>query len=326
MTETSGLKCEDKSENDYARENPDKLSSRKGKMATYSENDIVLARDQTRLYEGKVVKVHSYKDTYKYFIHYNGWAPKYDVWVEADQLQRPKKKSPSEGGSKSSLMGISIDDKNGTDKSGKVSVAERDANAKMKRKREIEQDLYDNSGDSKLLKVNIPLQTKKDAVSEWTLITRNEPLRLLPLPRPVTVDALLLDFLEKKREKADESQMETYEKMVVQLKAFFNQALPTKLLYRQERQQYDDLFGTSDERQKRIPSSIYGAEHLVRLFLKLPELIGQVLVGNTELQIMTTKLSEIAKYVNAAKLISPSNYVIAGKQQSHGEEEEEKEN
>lgn len=42
---------------------------------------------------------------------------------------------------------------------------------------------------------------------------------------------------------------------------YFNKALPARLLYRNERQQYEEAV-----KDNVSPSTVYGAEHLLRLF------------------------------------------------------------
>lgn len=45
------------------------------------------------------------------------------------------------------------------------------------------------------------------------------------------------------------------------LRCYFDKALPIMLLYKSEREQYEDSMGADVS-----PSSVYGAEHLLRLF------------------------------------------------------------
>lgn len=47
------------------------------------------------------------------------------------------------------------------------------------------------------------------------------------------------------------------------IRCYFDKALPVMLLYKKERQQYHDLVVDNVS-----PSTIYGAEHLLRLFGK----------------------------------------------------------
>lgn len=51
--------------------------------------------------------------------------------------------------------------------------------------------------------------------------------------------------------------------------AYFNKALPVMLLYNNERQQYQEAIYENTS-----PSSVYGAEHLLRLFGMYPLSLG----------------------------------------------------
>lgn len=45
-------------------------------------NDVVFCADSGKLFEAKILKVQNINDIKKYFIHYNGWARKFDTWVD----------------------------------------------------------------------------------------------------------------------------------------------------------------------------------------------------------------------------------------------------
>ena len=64
------------------------------------------------------------------------------------------------------------------------------------------------------------------------------------------------------------------------VRSYFNQALSAILLYKYERRQHRDLKESEDGKDGEggkplAPADIYGAEHLLRLFVKLPELLAQ---------------------------------------------------
>lgn len=55
----------------------------------FNTNDNVWAADQGKLYPARVVKIHAIGPIIRYLIHYNGWARKFDCWVD-DQSLLPK--------------------------------------------------------------------------------------------------------------------------------------------------------------------------------------------------------------------------------------------
>lgn len=64
------------------------------------------------------------------------------------------------------------------------------------------------------------------------------------------------------------------------------------LLYNEERAQADGLLKNGDS-----PSSIYGAEHLLRLFLKLPELLPIENTTEEQYRLLQTKLHELLEFL-----------------------------
>lgn len=64
------------------------------------------------------------------------------------------------------------------------------------------------------------------------------------------------------------------------------------LLYHEERVQADALLKGGD-----VPSSIYGAEHLMRLFLKLPELLPVESSTEEQYRFLQASLHEILEFL-----------------------------
>ena len=64
------------------------------------------------------------------------------------------------------------------------------------------------------------------------------------------------------------------------------------LLYHEERTQADALLKGGD-----VPSSIYGAEHLMRLFLKLPELLPVESSTEEQYRFLQASLHEILEFL-----------------------------
>lgn len=79
------------------------------------------------------------------------------------------------------------------------------------------------------------------------------------------------------------------------------------LLYAEERVQADSFIADGT-----LPSSVYGAEHLLRLFVKLPEYLP--IAGSTEEQyrLLQDKLHEVLDYLNdkSAEFFVPTNEYI----------------
>lgn len=111
--------------------------------------------------------------------------------------------------------------------------------------------------------------------------------KLLRLPRPHSVSTIISMFLEHKYAatvgagaEPDESAAGIYQsclEAMTGLRSYFNSALPAILLYRQEREHLDAMRARVREHNREhgasmqfVPANVYGAEHLVRLCVKLP--------------------------------------------------------
>jgi mortality factor 4-like protein 1 len=78
------------------------------------------------------------------------------------------------------------------------------------------------------------------------------------------------------------------------IKLYFDKALGSLLLYKFERQQYSEILKSS---QNRPMSDLYGAEHLLRLLAKLPELIVTTDMEQDTVAVLIEGVSELIKYL-----------------------------
>jgi len=114
--------------------------------------------------------------------------------------------------------------------------------------------------------VNLPQKLVERLLMDWENVTKKK--LLVPLPRTPSVkdiiqlfqkDHKLIDFLSK----------DIFEKLMI----CFDGLLGQTLLYRFEREQYQKII---EENQSKKPTDLYGAEHLLRLIITLPRLLGEV--------------------------------------------------
>ncbi|GER51357.1 PLC-like phosphodiesterases superfamily protein [Striga asiatica] len=158
------------------------------------------------------------------------------------------------------------------------------------KKRKVDSAVESNPATEKLIKIQIPPTLKKQLVSDWELVTQQN--KLVKLPRSPNVDDILTKYLEY-RSKKDGMTTDAVGEILNGLRSYFDKALPSILLYKKERQQYQDAI------QENIsPSSVYGAEHLLRLFVKLPELLTYVKIEEETLLRLQQKLLDFLKYMD----------------------------
>ena len=131
---------------------------------------------------------------------------------------------------------------------------------------------------------------------DWEQIV-GKPIHWAPLPRKPCVADLLQTYAATKRQGGVHGQ--AWRDFAGCLISYFDAALPRLLLYRQERQQYD-----LRARGRGAPSRLYGAEHLVRLIIKLPKLLAQTNLTKGEIPRLKRKIEDLLKYLrqNRARL------------------------
>jgi mortality factor 4-like protein 1 len=116
----------------------------------------------------------------------------------------------------------------------------------------------------------MPDSLKAILVDDWEKVTREN--RLVPLPSKTPVSQFLADYSASEGAKRREGSAEAdiLEEVIAGVKEYFNKSIGRILLYRFERPQWSDIHaqlnkGTGDLTGK-LPTDIYGVEHLCRLF------------------------------------------------------------
>lgn len=145
----------------------------------------------------------------------------------------------------------------------------------------------------------MPDLLKAILVDDWEHVTKDQ--QLVPIPHEHPVDKLLKDYLEDEKAKREEgsTQMDVLEEIIAGLREYFDRTLGRILLYRFERLQYAEKRAEWDANANAEkpdgPSTTYGAEHLCRLLVSLPELVGQT---NMDQQSVGRLREEITKFSN----------------------------
>ncbi|CAN1815117.1 Protein MRG1 [Linum perenne] len=232
----------------------------------FTEGERVLAYHGPRIYEAKVQKAELRKKEWKYFVHYLRIANSWDEWVGADRLMKHTEENI--------LKQQALDKKQNIDKSSRLGRGHTKpknssgqlcsqqnlscCSTKSKRRKTDSTTEKGNASIDKLGKIQIPSTLKKQLVDDWDFVTQQE--KLVKLPRSPTVDDILAKYLEYKSKKEGVMTDSTGE-VLKGLRCYFDKALPVMLLYKNERQQYQNAV-----KEDVSPSTIYGAEHLLRLF------------------------------------------------------------
>lgn len=281
--------------------------------ATYSEGEKVLAFHGPRLYEAKIQKAEIRKKEWRYFVHYTGWNKNWDEWVGPDRLlkfteeNRQKQEAidkrkgdklaksgrPSQN---NKPRGPSIDaklEKEDIKNHGQQQQLQQQQQQKgKKRSRQAGGEPKDTTRSlPKVSAIQFPLTLKRQLVDEWGFITQQG--KLVRLPRTPNVDDILKNYLEY-RTKKDGMVSESVAEILKGIRCYFDKALLAMLLYKKEKQQYHDAVTGNIS-----PSTIYGAEHLLRLFVKLPELLSYVNMEESAYARLQENLLDFLKFLQA---------------------------
>ncbi|XP_028110900.1 protein MRG1 isoform X5 [Camellia sinensis] len=222
----------------------------------------------------------------------------WDEWVGMDRLMeltednvlKQQALDKKQGVDKNSKSGRSAQTKPKASSEAKVDKEDTKNNVAKGKKRKIDSGVEkDSASVEKLVKVQIPSTLKKQLVDDWEFITQKD--KLVKLPRSPNVDDILTKYLEY-RSKKDGKMTDSVGEILNGLRCYFDKALPVILLYKKERQQYHEAVADDVS-----PSSIYGAEHLLRLFVKLPELLAYVNIEEETLVRLQQKLLDFLKFL-----------------------------
>ena len=142
--------------------------------------------------------------------------------------------------------------------------------------------------------LRLPQAMKLKLIEDWERITREK--KLVELPCQPSIAVLLENFLQAKAKRTSHERL--YGEVCDGVKTFFNQAIGTVLLYKYERKQFRDL---KESHRGQPYIELYGAEHLLRLFVKMPELLAHCKMQNEHLTVLLAKLLELLKFVQANK-------------------------
>lgn len=284
----------------------------------YEEGDRVLVPEGDLFYEGKVLASEKENGRWTYFVHYQGWNKKWDEWLPASKLiqdtpesrfqEHSKIQSAADSSKRYSKHSVA------GNKSKKRKVEDKETDEKKERKKEEkkrEDEEEDEMAEEAVLRINLPVSLKKRLAQDAELVSKQE--KTLSLPRSPTVKKLLKDFLEASTK---HQRRDLLLEVVSGIQVYFDRALPTMLLYKTEREQCTRVL-----KSHRMPSDIYGIEHLLRLLIKLPELLPYENLEEPAVRALETKIAVLVGYIKRNEHALFSREEHPGKEAESGKQD-----
>ncbi|KAJ5823155.1 Chromo domain/shadow [Penicillium robsamsonii] len=282
-------------------------------ISMYSKDEKVLCFHHEILYDAKILDVRhkdptDKKSPFEYQVHYKGWKNTWDDWVLEDRLRKHTEdnrelannlRREAEASFRLKNTKVTAKKRAGSDRDSVRDSEERGASVpgrgtKRARDSEIEKEESFNIRPS--VRILMPDNLKSLLVDDWEQVTKNQCVVSLPAKYPVR--QILQDWHEEELPKRSGSSADedVLEEVVAGIQEYFDKCLDKILLYRHERPQYRGLrkkfeAATGDLADKG-PIDVYGAEHLIRLFSTMPELIAQT---NMDMQATNRLREEISK-------------------------------
>ncbi|XP_076774575.1 mortality factor 4-like protein 2 [Arvicanthis niloticus] len=159
------------------------------------------------------------------------------------------------------------------------------------------------------VELSLPGELKSHLVEDWDLVTKQK--QLFQLPAEKSVDTILAEYVTfvKSQGLADNREY-SVDELVFGIRVYFNDMLATQLLYQFERPQYAEIHLAYPG----IPTSqIYGAPHLLRLFVNIGTALAHSPLNRQSLLLVCNYMHGFLEYLvqNSTSLFHASNYRVA---------------
>ncbi|KAH9946573.1 MRG-domain-containing protein [Amylocystis lapponica] len=283
---------------------------------TFAQGERVLCYHGPLVYEAKILKIENWDESTTklgsigphFFVHYKGWKQTWDEWVQPSRLLKWNDTNIAlQKGLAAAAQAAQGASAASTSKAaGKTHTAKdfsrsgrKDGARGTKRGRD------DDEGSKRPeMKLTVPETLKVLLVDDWEAVTKN--LQLVTLPRSPTVMGLLEEFkayvLETRPAGLKDPDM-LLPTIIAGLQTYFDRALGANLLYRFERTQYAEIRKqyvtgpTVVVGQEKEMSAVYGAEHLLRMLVSMPQMVASSTMDAESVGLVRDYANELMVYM-----------------------------
>ncbi|XP_040573337.1 mortality factor 4-like protein 1 [Lepeophtheirus salmonis] len=313
--------------------------------AKFKEGEKILCFHGPLIYEAKVQKLEENvaKSRRRYFIHYHGWSKNWDEWVleprmlkyndanllkkkeltrahEAKGRAAKKTKRKANDMEEESVKVLKTDgpptsqeelEKEKKDPSDGASTSQEETPSQTESEPTVQPE---EQFQTKIeVRIKIPDELKPYLVDDWDYLTRQRKLVILPCR--ITVETMLQDYIKSKSGTSKVASKMNRESAILEvtagLKEYFNVMLGSQLLYKFEREQHADIL--KEHGDSTPMCKIYGAIHLLRLFVKLGGMIAYTPLDEKSVQLLVYYIHDFLAYMkkNASSLFMITDYGTA---------------
>ncbi|KAG2136753.1 MRG-domain-containing protein [Suillus cothurnatus] len=288
---------------------------------SFTVGERILCYHGPLVYEAKILKAETWDETNTklstigphFFVHYKGWKQTWDEWVPITRLlkfndtnvqlqkalmaQASAAASTSGSSSKGKAHGGGMMKDSSSSRGG--GLGRKDGRG-TKRGRE-----EDDSSKKPEMKLNVPEVLKVLLVDDWEAITKNS--QLVSVPRSPTVVGILQEFKDYVIGLGKSTTLREPElvlpTIISGLQVYFDRSLGANLLYRFERPQYAEIrkqYVTGPKvqvGQEKDMSAIYGAEHLLRMLVSLPQMVASSTMDAESVGLVRDYVNELLTFM-----------------------------
>eukprot|EP00834_Sanchytrium_tribonematis_P001521 NODE_38_length_35257_cov_0.939047.p15 type:complete len:260 gc:universal NODE_38_length_35257_cov_0.939047:25376-24597(-) len=204
-------------------------------QSNFQPGNIVYARHGPLLYEASILEKLSSE---RVIIHYTGWSAKHDEDIHVKYLLEKTEENK--------IIKENLD---------KYYSERRTVVPNVETQME-----YLNR---RSISLELPLALRARLADDFEAITKQK--MLVPLPHKYSLNTVMKRFLADKATNENREELHEFCRGLIW---YFNSCISTILLYTHERLQYREF-------RDKDPSTIYGADHLLRLLVKLPFIIKE---------------------------------------------------